>query len=122
MSSGNWFETKRKAFDLRTKEITTSSTVTVYTSRAGGSAHGFVEDRVINVITSSGNDLTITVSNGSYEGQRILITFLTEGSDETVTVTVTTGSNYSLTAANDYCSLEWINANVGWIALSEVTT
>ena len=122
MSAGNWFETKRKAFDLRTKEITTSSTVTAYTSRAGGSAHGFVEDRVINVITSSGNDLTITVSNGSYEGQRILITFLTEGSDETVTVTVTTGSNYSLTAANDYCSLEWINANVGWIALSEVTT
>lgn len=122
MSAGNWFATRKRAHDLRTKSITTSSTVTTYTARVGGSAYNFIEDRVINVTTTSGNSLTITVPNGVYAGQRLLINFVTEGSAETITVTTTTGSDYSLTAAGDYVSLEWVNATSGWIYLSEVTT
>lgn len=122
MSAGNWFATRKRAHDLRTKSITTSSTVTTYTARVGGSAYNFIEDRAINVTTTSGNSLTITVPNGVYAGQRLLINFVTEGSTETITVTTTTGSDYSLTAAGDYVSLEWVNATSGWIYLSEVTT
>ena len=122
MSAGNWFLTRNKAFNQYTKEITTSSALTTYTARVGGTTYGFIEDRVIDVTTSSGNDLEITVPNGAYAGQRLLINFVTEGSNETVTVTTTTGSDYSLTAAGDYCSLEWTNSTTGWVYLSEVTT
>ena len=122
MSVGNYFETRRKAFKLRTKNITTSASLTTYTTKVGGPSDDFIEDRVIKVTTTDGNDITITVSDGLYEGQKVLIIFQTEGNNETVTVTTTTGSDYSLTAVNDYCFLEWFNAAAGWIALKEVTT
>jgi len=113
-SAGNWFETRRKAHDLRTKEITTSSTVTTYTARVGGTTYNFIEDRVIDVTTASGCDITITVPNGTYPGQRILINFVTEGNAETITVTCTTGDSSSLDTAGDYTSLEWTNSTSGW--------
>jgi len=122
MNPSNYSETKRKAFKLRTKAITTSATLITYTTKVGSSSDNFIEDRVIKVTTSSGNNLTITVTDGIYEGQRILLIFQSEGNDETVTVTTTTGSDYSMTAENDYCYLEWANATTGWVALKEVTT
>jgi len=123
MSKNNWFETRKGAFGLRTKTLTTATATVTYTAKVDADAfmNGHVE-RVIEVVTTSGNDMVITVPDGAYSGQLLLISFLTEGNDETVTVTTTTGTDYSLTAANDYCSLEWINANVGWIASHEVTT
>ncbi len=123
MSANNWFETRQKAFELRVKTLTTTSALVTYTAKVNKEAFmdGNVE-RVIDVVTSAGNDMVITVPDAVYPGQELLITFLTEGSNETVTVTTTTGSDYSLTAANDYAILEWVNANVGWVALKEVTT
>lgn len=122
MSVGNYFETRRKAFKLRTKDITTSASLTTYTTKVGGPSDDFIEDRVIKITTTDGNDITITVSNGLYEGQKVLIIFQTEGNDETVTVTTTTGDDYSMTAEDDYCFLEWANVTTGWVALKEVTT
>ncbi len=113
MSKGNWFETRRGAYTLRTKTIITSSTLTTYTTRAGGASDNFIEDRVIKVTTTSGNSLTITVSDGTYEGQRLLVIFETEGNNEGVTLTPDTGSITNLSAANDYTSLEWVGA-LGW--------
>jgi len=123
MSANNWLETRKRAFDIRKKTLTTSSTNTTYTAKVDKTAFeaGNVE-RVIDVITTAGNGMTVTVPDGAYSGQLLLITFLTEGSNETVTVTTTTGADFSLTAANDYCSIEWVNANVGWKAAHEVTT
>ena len=72
MSGGNWFLTRKKAFDLRTITVTTSSTVTTYTTKVGTPANDFIVDRVINVTTTAGNDLALTLSNGIFEGQRIL--------------------------------------------------
>ncbi len=105
MSAGNWFETRRKAFNLRTKDVTAT-----YTTRAGGASDNFIEDRVIKVTTTSGNSLTITVSDGTYVGQQLLVVFVTEGSNEGVTLTPDTGSITNLSAANDYTSLEWVGA------------
>jgi hypothetical protein len=119
MSSGNWFLTRKRAFDLRTITITAS-----YTAKVQGVGDDLVMDRVINV-TDPAADVALTLPNGLYEGQRILINFTSDASGKTVTVTPATANttaSYSLTAAGDYCSLEWMNATEGWAYLSEVTT
>jgi len=90
-SAGNWFETRRKAHDLRTKTITTSSTVTSYTTRAGGTS-----------------------------GQRLLITWITKGGSETVTLTMT-GEGATFTGEDAYVSLEWIDSTNGWRVLDSDT-
>ncbi|KKN10845.1 hypothetical protein LCGC14_1032500 [marine sediment metagenome] len=120
MSKGNWFETRRGAYDLRTVAVTAN-----YTVRTGGSTYNFIEDRVLKVTTTSGTNIAITLSDGTYSGQRILIIFDTEGNNETVTVTpdtAVTTANYSLSQENDYCSLEWIDSTIGWVFLKELTT
>ena len=108
MSKGNWFEIRRGAYNLRTKAVTAT-----YSTRAGGTSDNFIEDRVITV-SDAAADFTITVSNGTYEGQRLLITVLSNTSSITVTVTTTTGDDCTLDTAGDYISLEWANATAGW--------
>jgi len=120
MSATNYFETRRKAFELRTIAVTAD-----YTVRVGGASDGFVADRVLDVTTTSGTNIAITLPDGVYEGQRVLINFTSEGNAETVTVTpdtAATTASYALTAEGDYCSLEWFNSTEGWNYLSEVTT
>ena len=118
MSAGNWFETRRSAFNLRTKGITAT-----YTTRAGGSGNNFIEDRVVTV-TDPAAGFTITVSNGTYEGQEFLASFLSDASSVTVVVDPALGdtANYSMTAAGDYVLLQWVNSTVGWVTIKEVTT
>jgi len=120
MSKGNWFETRRGAYDLRTKTITTSSSVTAYTTRAGGASDNFIEDRVINIVTTSGNSLALTVTNGTYQGQRLLITWITKGGSETVTLTIS-GEGATFTGEDAYVSLEWIDSTNGWRNLDSDT-
>ena len=123
MSAGNLYETERKASDLRTVDITTSSTVTAYTARTGGTAYNFIYDRVIDVVTTSGNSITITVPDGTYVGQKLTVNFVTEGSNETVTITPATGSATNLTASTGYTILEWTHASTGgWVELAASAT
>ena len=113
----NWFETEHKAMDLRTKTLTNEST---YTAKVGGPTYNWVVDRIINVVTiASGNNLEIEVPNGYYQGQKMTIALKTLGHDETVTITTTTGSDYTLDAAGEYVILEWADATAGWIYLSK---
>lgn len=113
MSANNLFETRRKGFALRTVTVTED-----YTAKVGSSANNFIVDRVINVDTSAEANIEVGIPNGLYEGQRILVNFAVEGSDETVTVDATKGTDWSLTLEGGYCSLEWMNSDVGWIALA----
>lgn len=119
-TAGNYFEVRRKAHDLRTKTITTSSTVTSYTTRAGGASDNFIEDRVVNVVTTDGNNLALTVTSGTYQGQRLLITWITKGGSETVTLTMT-GEGATFTGEDAYVSLEWIDSTNGWRVLDSDT-
>lgn len=117
MSSGNYFVTKKSAYDQYETVITGDHTVQV-----GGDDYNFKTDRVVNIADPAAA-LTVTVPNGTYEGQQILITY-TSGTTYTVTVTITTGTNFSLTTAGDFCSLEWVNSvtAVGWVALASQET
>lgn len=113
MSSANWFETRRKAYGLRVKEITTSSAVTSYSTRAGGASDHFIEDRVVKITTTDGNNLALTVTNGTYSGQRLLIIWVSKAGSETVTLTMS-GEGATFTGEDAYVSLEWIDSTNGW--------
>lgn len=123
MSAFNWFSTKKKAFDLRTKSITTSSTVGTYTVRTGRVVDNFVVDRVINVTTTSTYDLAVTIPDGLYSGQRLNINYIAEGDNASVTFTVTSGSATDLTAATGYTILEWTHDSCdGWVEIKVSAT
>ena len=120
-SAGNWFETERKAYDLRTKSLLSS--VATYTARVGGASDDFVIDRVIRVDGTSGTALTITVPDGKYYGQRLLVILEVYAATSTVAVTTTTGDNATqMTAAGGYSDLVWMGDTLGWVELSNEAT
>jgi len=122
-NAGNWFETKRKAYKLRTKAITTASGNITYTAKVGSASDNFIVDAVIQITTTSTYSMTITVPDGVYAGQELLIVFVAEGGTETITTTTTTGDDgSSLTAASDYTKLLWIDDTNGWVVEAEAAT
>ena len=113
MSAFNYFNTREKAFDMRTLVLTNEAT---YTVKVGSTSDNFQVDRVIEVVTTTGgNNLVITVPDGEYPGQQLLMILKTLGHDETVTITTTTGDDEAMSAAGDFVSMEWIDSAVsGW--------
>ena len=128
MSAFNHFDTERKAFDLRTKLLTTSATNITYTARTGtvvttGVSTDFTIDRVIRVDGTSGSAMAITVPNGRFYGQRLLIILEVYASTSTVDATTDTGDNATqMTAAGGYSDLVWHGSTLGWVELSNETT
>jgi len=115
MAAHNFFETQRKAVALRTVSLTTSSTNTTYTAKTGRVADNFVADAVINVTTTSGNSMTITVPDGTYAGQTLLVSFVTEANEETVDVTTTTGDDATqMTDDGGFWFGIWTDSVNGW--------
>ena len=112
MSAANLFSTRKKAFDLREKVVNTT-----YAVRVGATPYNFIVDRVITVTNPAAN-FTITLPNGSYFGQEILIALLSNDEDVTVTVYKTTpGASVALGDVGDYASFEYVNDIAGWILL-----
>jgi len=123
MSAGNYCETRRKAFLKRTVAVTWPTLT--YTVKVGSASDDFIIDRVINVtIVDAYGTVTILVPDGIYPGQRLLINYVAEDAvclDE-VTVTTTTGADYSLGEIGDYCTLEWIDSGTGWVEWNSLET
>lgn len=123
MTSGNLFETRREAYDLRTKDINAT-----YTTREGGSHDNFIEDRVITITDPAAN-FTLSVANGTYDGQELLIILLSNASAVTVTLQEESGSTAENTVlagtiedAGMYWILMWSNAITGWVSIKEDVT
>jgi len=107
----------------REKSLSTKSGLITYTAKTGRAADDFVIDRVIRVTTTSTFDMTITVPDGVYYGQRLLVIFEVEGSSETVDVSTTTGDDATqMTAAGGYSDLVWMGSTLGWVELSNEAT
>lgn len=120
-SSGNWFETERKATNLRTKSLLSSAAT--YTAKTGRVADDFVVDRVIKVDGTSGTAITITVPDGVFYGQKILIILEVYAATSTLDVTTTTGDDATqITAAGGYSELQWQGSTLGWVELNNETT
>ena len=123
MSAFNFFNTEQRATDIRTVNLTTASGKITYTARTGRVADNFVMDRVINVTTTSTYSMTITVPDGVYMGQLLLVSFVTEAGTETVDVTTTTGSDATqMTDDGGYSLLMWTDSVNGWVVLSYSAT
>ena len=107
----------------RVKQFTTSSGVITYTCKTGRAEDDFVIDRVLRVTTGSTYSLTITVPNGVYYGQRLLIIFEVEGGTETIDTATTTGEEITqLTAAGSWSELVWLGSTIGWSEFATGTT
>lgn len=118
MSAGNMFETRRKAF-LKSTIAFDGSDMVSYTVKVGSSSDNFICDRVINVTSVDyyGN-ITITVPDGIYSGQRLLVNLVASDAADAVIVTPDTAeitATYNLATVGDYCTLEWIDSGTGWI-------
>ena len=127
MSAGNQFEARRKAFLERTIAFSGSDRLT-YTVRVGTAADDFMCDRVVNVtIVDAAGTIAIIVPDGIYSGQRLLINYVAEDAvcEDEVTVTPTTAAHtasYDLGEIGDYCTLEWVGSDIGWIQWSSLET
>jgi hypothetical protein len=120
-SAGNWFETKRKAYNLRTKVVLSS--VATYTAKVGGASDDFIVDRVIRVDGTSGTALTITLPDGKFYGQRCLVILEIYAATSTVNVSTTSGDDATqMTAAGGYSDLVWHGSTLGWVELSNEAT
>ena len=101
------------------KNLTTSAAVTTYTAKTGRDSDGFIIDRVIRVTTTDGNNMAITLPNGTYYGQTILVIFEVEGSAETVDVSADTGDSATqMTAAGGFHYAVYSGPTIGWTTLA----
>ena len=122
-SAGNWFYDEQRAFNLRTKSLTTADGDITYTAKTGRPADDFVIDRVIRVTTTATYSMTITLPDGMYYGQQCLVIFEVEASNETVDVTSTTGDSATqMTAAGGYSNLVWMGSTLGWAEVDSSAT
>jgi hypothetical protein len=123
MSAFNWFNTEARAFDMRTKTLTTASGDITYTAKTGRVEDNFIIDRVIVVTTTATFSMTITLPDGVYYGQQCLVIFETEASAETVNVSTTTGDDATqMTAAGGYSNLMWMGSTLGWVEMDNEAT
>ncbi len=114
MSIINLFETRRKGFTLRTVTLTAAT----YTVKTGRPADGFIQDRVVNVTQCP---CVITVPNGVYEGQRLLIHCSDTDLTGIVDVNTDTGDDADLNDEDEFISFEWVNGTSGWQTLATHT-
>ena len=122
-NAGNWFYSEKRAYDKSTKQFTTASGTITYTAKTGKDTDALNFDRVIRVTTASTFSLTITVPDGVYYGQKLLVLFEVEGGTETITTNTTTGDNgTSLTAAGGYNRFEWHGDTIGWSLINSSAT
>lgn len=114
MAVTNLFETRRQAFNLRTVTLSAAT----YTVKTGRAEDGRIIDRVIDATQCP---TVITVPNGVYEGQRLLIKCSDTDLTGIVDVNTTTGDDADLNATNEFVSLEWVDATSGWQTLATET-
>lgn len=111
--------TKKKAASFTTVNLTTGSGNITYTARTGRPDDGFIFDKFIRVTPTDGYSMTITVPDGTYHGQELIVLFEAEASgstDENVDVTTTTGDDATqMVAAGGYWIGRWMGGTIGWV-------
>jgi len=115
MSAENFLAKEALGISSRVKQLTTADGKITYTAKTGRAADDFVIDRVIRVTTASTFSMTITVPDGVYYGQKLLVIFEVEGGTETVDTATTTGDEITqLAAAGSWSELVWCGSTIGW--------
>jgi hypothetical protein len=123
MSAENFQAKEDYGNTQRVKQFTTAPGVITYTAKTGRAADDFIIDRVLRVTTGSTYSLTVTVPDGVYYGQTLLVLFEVKGGTETVDVTTTTGDDATqMTAAGGYWYGMWHGSTIGWCTIASSAT
>lgn len=116
MSGSNWNLMRR--FDMELHAKTFTATGTVRTGRADDK--GLFDNPVI--VSDPAADTTLTIPDGSYVGQMLMIVFESNDDSKTLTVTATTGTDYSSTTAGQWTLICWTGATSGWLKVAGTFT
>ncbi len=116
MSGANWQYMRKQDYELHAKTITGT-----YTARTGTSTYNGLFDNPI-IIDDPAADFTLTVPDGEYVGQELMIVLESNASSVTVTVTATTGTDYTLATAGYWVLVRWTGATAGWLKVAGTTT
>ena len=99
---------------LNYEQRTVTATCTLRTGRA---TDIFMADSVV-IVEDPAADVTLTVPDGVQVGQTMIIVFESNDDSKTLTVTTTTGTDYSSTTAGQYTYIIWSGATSGWLKVS----
>ena len=123
MSAENFLAKENFGISSRVKQLTTADGVITYTAKTGRAADDFVIDRVIRVTSAADYALVITLPNGVYYGQQLLVVFEVLGDDETIKVDVDTGTDATdLDAAGEWTVMQYLGSTIGWKELATNAT
>lgn len=109
-----------KNFEFRRGQSAVANTRTITataTARTGRVADNFVFDNPI-IVDDPAADVTLTIPDGSYVGQLLLVNLTGNASSKTLTVTCTTGTDYSTSTDGQYTLMIWSGATAGWAKVS----
>lgn len=107
----------RKA-DYKLHELTVTATATVKT---GTPTYDGLFDNPV-VVDDPAADVTLTIPDGDYVGQTLMVAFNGNTSSKTLTVTCTTGTDYTTTTSGQYTLMVWTGSVAGWAKVSGTMT
>ena len=119
MSGANIQHMLRQDMKLHAKTVTATYTAKVGTSVSTGEVGTF--DNPILVVNPAA-DVTVTIPDGAYEGQLLFIALNGNTSSKTLTVTCTTGTDYTTTTSGQYTLMVWTGSVAGWAKVSGTMT
>jgi hypothetical protein len=114
MAAGNWYNNMQMASDLFAIETAVS-----YTTHSGS---GQVHESCVKAIDPAGT-ITITVADGCYMGQTMIVMFESDSHSQDVVVAYNS-TPVTLTVAACYTILMWIGDAEGgdWVVIKEKLT
>jgi len=116
MSIENFLFTEGRGYEAGTKTIDAA-----YTVRVGTGANSFHIDRVVIVDDPAAN-LTVTVPDGLYVGQELLIVFESNSDSKILTIDGNAAQDSTMNDAGMYQISLWTGETTGWVVLKESVT
>jgi len=107
-SPANFFYHQLSALDNNKRTVTKTCTI-----RVGSADDGFAIDQPVDVVNPAA-DTTVTVPDGVQIGQELLVTFNGNSASKTLTLTCTTGTDYSSSTSGQWTKMVWTGSVAGW--------
>jgi hypothetical protein len=108
MSFANFQHARSLDYTLHEKSVTAA-----YTVKTGTPTYDGLIDNPINIADPAA-DFTLTVPDGQYLGQELVVVLTSNASSATVTITTTTGDDNTLDTAGDFAVYQWMGSVSGW--------
>ena len=116
MSFSNYQFMRKQDYELHAKTFTATGTV-----RTGTATYNGLFDNPV-IVSDPAADVTLTIPDGEYVGQELVIVFESNDNSKTLTVTATTGTDYSSTTAGQWTKICWTGATSGWLKIAGTFT